>query len=143
LFKTAYTHFLSADPEIRNCAAFFYGPNCDECGCYWEKHLHSLIEYETATVEKIDKNVKAEIKNKKQAIAVIEKKIAEMNQLVSEYQEELKIIQEVGSKFAYLLNAHSNMVIVISEFTIACANLELCPYINSPTTNSLRPILTC
>jgi len=68
------------------------------------------VEYETITVEMEDKNVQAEINNKNQAIDVIKGKLSKMECLVSEYQSEQNVIQEVGSKFAYLLNAHSNTV---------------------------------
>ena len=72
--------------------------------------MHVTVEYIKVKRTIIDTNKEKEIKSTDDAIRKIELALRTMRQVVNEYEVEYKIIQEVSSKFAYILIANSNTV---------------------------------
>lgn len=83
---------------------------CVECGCYWEKHMHITCTYYKVQKVVIDSNRQREINSRDAALAEVKAALERMRTLVAEYKAEYEIIQDVSSKFAYLLTENALIV---------------------------------
>ena len=101
--------FSLGHPILKGCAAMD-GHKCGECGCRWNLHMHCTCEYIKTKRTIIDKNTQSRINNTEEAIEKIKNGLATMKRAVQEYEHELAVIQEISSKFAYILITNSNTV---------------------------------
>ena len=81
-----------------------------KCGCSWQEHMHITCEYGVVKRTIIDTNREMEIRNADDAIEAIEQTLESLKLTVEEYKEEMAIIEDIGSKFAYILVEHSTTV---------------------------------
>ena len=92
------------------CEAFRRNGECNKCGCNIDKHKHIAWEYVATKRIAIDPKVEAEIRNTKDGIKKIQAAIKGAEQLILEYQEEARIIQDINAKFAYVMGKESCLV---------------------------------
>jgi len=77
--------------------------------------MYRTCDYKIVKRTVIDANCEKEIKTKEDAVKQIDSAIQKMRQLIADYEEEFKFIQEVSSKFAYILISNSNTVSEINS----------------------------
>jgi len=94
-------------PILKGCAAIWNGDSCSICKCSYTAHMHVRVEYIKSKSMVIDQTKVDEIKSTEDAIKVINDKIAQMKDYAKEYEDEYKVIQDISSKFAYLLTSNS------------------------------------
>lgn len=129
------------DPILRGCAAMSGRENCQvgNCGCPWNVHMHIMCEFNKVKRAILDSNKQKEITSIDDAIRQIEAALRQMKLTVAEYEDEYKVIQEVCSKFAYILIVHSNTVSQLFNFLFK-ANLN---FLLSRITASSSHTWTC
>ena len=80
--------------------------------------MHVTLEYIVVKRPIFDTNKEHEIKNAEDAIRVIDEAIKKMKDVAKEYEDEYQVIQDVASKFAYLLTNHSTTVKTLIKFRL-------------------------
>ena len=77
--------------------------------------MHLECVYEKVKRKVIDSNLQKEIKTAEDAEKVIAESVNKMEEMVEEYREELQVIYDVCSKFAYVLINNSTTVSLIHQ----------------------------
>lgn len=83
--------------------------------------MHITCEYIKVKRTIMDANLEQQIKSKEDAIHRIEETLQLLRTLVEEYQHEYNVIQDVSSKFAYILNSNS-LTVSVASITIPIHN---------------------
>jgi GTPase SAR1 family protein len=98
-----------ADPGLMKCAAFSGSMLCrrKNCGHHWQEHLHVLSELEEYKAMVTDTEAERLFKQNASDVTVRQTAIRDLENLVAEYRDEHKQIQEAAARFGIFLKEHS------------------------------------
>jgi len=80
-----------------------------KCGCPWQMHMHITCVYDKVKKSIMRKSTLQNVTIQNASIKANET-VKDIQKTIDEYEAECKVIEEISSKFAYILNAHSNTV---------------------------------
>ncbi|XP_063922376.1 uncharacterized protein LOC135136858 isoform X2 [Zophobas morio] len=98
---------IIGDPNLMHCAAMANRPNCQECECPWQVHMHIYKETTKVSVRKVDQNVLGVIRSKQDARIHMHKLIEDLNTRRRELEKEGETISRIVAKFSWFLQEHA------------------------------------
>ena len=96
-----------APAALIDCAAFGGSNHCSTCRHHWQEHMHILYELKEHFVTVIDSTVEQQLRDHANDITLRHTAIQNLNQRISEYEEEQDIIRKAAAKFGVFLKKHS------------------------------------
>ncbi|KAL7971786.1 hypothetical protein HDV63DRAFT_416165 [Trichoderma sp. SZMC 28014] len=105
-----------ADPGLISCAAFAGTNACKRCQHRWQEHLHVLYELSEVKVQVIDSEIERQLKANADDVTLRQTGIAQLDQNIKEYNEELDEIRRAAARFCLFLR--KNSITVINDATL-------------------------
>ncbi|XP_063922373.1 uncharacterized protein LOC135136857 isoform X2 [Zophobas morio] len=106
-YLTGVPKEMFGDPKLMCCAAMAGRPNCQQCECPWQVHMHIYKETTKVSVRTEDQNVLGVIKNKQDARFHMHKLIEDLNTRRRELEKEGETISSIVAKFSWFLQEHA------------------------------------
>ncbi|KAJ3655986.1 hypothetical protein Zmor_015093 [Zophobas morio] len=98
---------MIGDPKLMSCTAMAGRPNCQQCECPWQVHMHIYKEATKVSVRKVDQNVLGVIRSKQDARFHMHKLIEDLNTRRQELEKEGETISSIVAKFSWFLQEHA------------------------------------
>lgn len=105
-----------ADPGLIGCAAFAGTNVCKLCRHRWQEHLHVLYELSEVKVQVTDSEIERQLKANADDVTLRQTGIAQLDQNIKEYNEELNEIRRAAARFCLFLR--KNSITVINDATL-------------------------
>lgn len=105
-----------ADPGLIGCAAFARTNVCKLCHHRWQEHLHVLYELSEVKVQVTDSEIERQLKANADYVTLRQTGIAQLDQHIKEYNEELNEIRRAAARFCLFLR--KNSITVINDATL-------------------------